>query len=110
VDAGHGGPDPGAIGQITTEADLVLKIALKLGKAISEAMPDVKVIYTRTTDELPGGLTDKNEANRYRAQMANEAKGDLFISIHANAAGKKAGGWYVQKRWAPKPSSGKVSW
>jgi N-acetylmuramoyl-L-alanine amidase len=98
VDAGHGGPDPGAIGQITTEADLVLKIALKLGKAISEAMPDVKVIYTRTTDELPGGLTDKNEANRYRAQMANEAKGDLFISIHANAAGKKAGGWYVQKK------------
>jgi len=98
VDAGHGGVDPGAIGQLNTEANVSLSIALKLGKALEEAMPDVKIIYTRTTDDLPGGLKDKNEANRYRAQMANEAHGDLFISIHANAAGKKAGGWYARRK------------
>jgi N-acetylmuramoyl-L-alanine amidase len=98
VDAGHGGVDPGAIGQINTEANVSLSIALKLGKKLEEEMPNVKIIYTRTTDDLPGGLTDKNEANRYRAKMANEARGDLFISIHANAAGKKAGGWYARRK------------
>lgn len=98
VDAGHGGVDPGAIGQLNTEANVSLSIAMKLGKKLEEEMPNVKIIYTRTTDELPGGLTDKNEANRYRARMANEAKGDLFISIHANAAGKKAGGWYAKRK------------
>lgn len=98
VDAGHGGVDPGAIGQINTEANVSLSIALKLGKKLEQEMPNIKIIYTRTTDDLPGGLKDKNEANRYRAQMANEARGDLFISIHANAAGKKAGGWYARRK------------
>jgi N-acetylmuramoyl-L-alanine amidase len=98
VDAGHGGVDPGALGQINTEANVSLSIAMKLGKALEAEFPNTKIIYTRTRDELPGGLKDKNEANRYRAQMANEAKGDLFISIHANAAGKKAGGWYARRK------------
>lgn len=98
VDAGHGGVDPGAKGQINTEANVSLSIALKLGKALEAEFPASKIIYTRTTDDLPGGLMDKNEANRYRAQMANEARGDLFISIHANAAGKKAGGWYARRK------------
>jgi N-acetylmuramoyl-L-alanine amidase len=98
VDAGHGGVDPGALGQITTEANIALSVALKLGKALEAEFPNTKIIYTRTTDDLPGGLSDKNEANRYRAKMANEARGDLFISIHANAAGKKAGGWYARRK------------
>jgi N-acetylmuramoyl-L-alanine amidase len=98
VDAGHGGVDPGALGQVNTEANVSLSIALKLGKALEAEFPNTKIIYTRTTDELPGGLKDKNEANRYRAQMANDARGDLFISIHANAAGKKAGGWYARRK------------
>jgi N-acetylmuramoyl-L-alanine amidase len=98
VDPGHGGVDPGAKGQLNTEANVSLSIALKLGKALEAEFPNTKIIYTRTTDELPGGLTDKNEANRFRAQMANEARGDLYISIHANAAGKKAGGWYARRR------------
>src|SRR5687767_14346958 len=98
VDAGHGGVDPGALGQLTSEAAISLSIALKLGKALEAEFPNAKIIYTRTTDDLPGGLRDKNEANRFRAQMANEAKGDLFISIHANAAGKKAGGWYAKRK------------
>jgi N-acetylmuramoyl-L-alanine amidase len=98
VDAGHGGVDPGALGQLNTEANVSLSIAMKLGKALEAEFPNTKIIYTRTTDDLPGGLKDKNEANRYRAQMANDAKGDLFISIHANAAGKKAGGWYARRK------------
>lgn len=98
VDPGHGGVDPGALGQLNTEANVSLSIALKLGKRLEEEFPNSKIIFTRTTDELPGGLKDKNEANRLRAQMANEARGDLFISIHANAAGKKAGGWYAKRK------------
>ena len=54
IDAGHGGNDPGALGLFSTEADVSLSIALKLGKAIQEKMPDVKLVYTRTTDVLPG--------------------------------------------------------
>lgn len=98
VDAGHGGVDPGARGQQNTEANIALAVALRLGKALEAEMPDVKIIYTRTSDDLPGGLSDKNEANRWRARMANEMKGDLFISIHCNAAGKKPGGWYARRR------------
>ncbi|WEK34754.1 MAG: N-acetylmuramoyl-L-alanine amidase [Candidatus Pseudobacter hemicellulosilyticus] len=97
IDAGHGGVDPGARGQLMTEAKVALSISLKLGKAIEAAMPEVKVIYTRTTDVLAGGGTNVQESLRYRARMANEAKGDLFVSIHCNAAGVKAGGWYAKK-------------
>lgn len=97
IDAGHGGVDPGAIGQISTEAEVALSIALKLGQAIEKEMPDVKVIYTRTTDELAGGGTNIQESLRYRATTANAAKGDLFVSIHCNAAGVKAGGWNARR-------------
>jgi N-acetylmuramoyl-L-alanine amidase len=97
VDAGHGGTDPGARGLFSTEADVSLSIALKLGKIIQERMPDVKLVFTRTTDVLPGNVRDRNVANRIRATMANEAKGDLFISIHCNATVQKAGGWYAKK-------------
>ena len=48
-------------------------------------MPDTKIIITRTDENLPAGHTDKDKANRYRAQMANENHGDLFISIHVNS-------------------------
>ncbi len=97
IDAGHGGRDPGARGLISTEAEVALSIALKLGKELEKEFPDTKFIYTRTDDKLPRGVTDPNVANRVRAEMANEAKGDLFISIHLNAAGQKAGGWYAKK-------------
>jgi N-acetylmuramoyl-L-alanine amidase len=87
IDAGHGLPDPGAMGEYSSEAAVTLAVALKLGKQLEEALPDCKIIYTRTGSGLPGGLRDKNEANRLRAKMANEAHGDLFISIHCNSAG-----------------------
>ncbi|NML23798.1 N-acetylmuramoyl-L-alanine amidase [Pseudoflavitalea sp. G-6-1-2] len=97
IDAGHGGVDPGARGQNSTEAAIALSVSMKLGKAIEKAMPDVKVIYTRTTDVLAGGGTNVQQSLRYRASMANEARGDLFVSIHCNAAGLKPGGWYAKR-------------
>ena len=76
IDPGHGGKDPGAIGKKSYEKDVVLAIGLKLGKYIEENIPDVKVVYTRTTDEFIPLYQ--------RAEIANENNADLFISIHAN--------------------------
>lgn len=77
IDAGHGGHDPGAIGKISKEKNINLNVALKLGKQIQKNCADVKVIYTRTKDVfIP---LDR------RAEIANDAKADLFISIHTNA-------------------------
>lgn len=80
IDPGHGGKDPGCQGSIHKEKEVSLAVALKLGKYIEENFKDIKVIYTRTTDVFVE-LED-------RAQIANKAKADLFISIHCNAAGK----------------------
>ena len=88
IDPGHGGKDQGARGLITTEAKICLAIGLKLGKAIEEKFPGVKVLYTRTTDVLAGNKPDKNLANRYRAEFANQSGGDLFIAVHVNSAPK----------------------
>ncbi|HUP13795.1 MAG TPA: N-acetylmuramoyl-L-alanine amidase, partial [Niastella sp.] len=79
IDPGHGGKDPGAAGTFSTEAAVALEVSLKLGKAINKAFPDVKLIYTRTTDVLPGNAPNKDQALRIRANMANEARGDLFL-------------------------------
>ena len=80
IDPGHGGKDPGCSGAIHNEKEVSLAVALRLGKLIEENLKDVKVIYTRTTDVFVE-LED-------RAQIANKAKADLFISIHCNAAGQ----------------------
>ncbi len=80
IDAGHGGKDPGAIGKISKEKDINLNVALKLGKQIQKNCPDVKIIYTRSKDVFIS-------LNR-RAEIANNAKADLFISIHTNALAK----------------------
>jgi N-acetylmuramoyl-L-alanine amidase len=80
IDAGHGGHDPGAVGKISKEKNINLNVALKLGKQIQKNCPDVKVVYTRTRDVfIP---LDR------RAEIANNAKADLFISIHTNALAK----------------------
>jgi N-acetylmuramoyl-L-alanine amidase len=79
IDAGHGGHDTGTIGPHgLMEKDLCLDVALRLGKLIDQKMPGAEVIYTRKDDTfIPlGDLT----------AIANEAKADLFISIHANSS------------------------
>lgn len=80
IDAGHGGKDTGALGKLTTEKALNLAVALKLGNYIKEYLPDVKVVYTRTTDKF----VELSE----RAAIANRNDADVFISIHCNSTGK----------------------
>jgi len=82
IDAGHGGKDPGAIGVTgLKEKNVVLGIALKLGKLIERKMPGVKVVYTRKDDTFVP--LDK------RGQIANAAGGKLFISLHCNSTPQK---------------------
>jgi len=82
LDAGHGGKDPGTIGiGGTKEKDVTLAVTLKLGKLIEKHLPDVNVVYTRTTDTF---------IELYkRTQIANDAGGKLFVSIHCNSTPKK---------------------
>ena len=87
IDAGHGGHDAGALGVKSKEKNINLNVALAFGRYVERNMPDVRVIYTRTTDVfIP--LHD-------RANIANKANADLFISVHTNAlpAGKIARGF-----------------
>ena len=80
IDPGHGGRDPGAIGKRGKEKTINLNVALKLGKLIQNNHPDVRIVYTRQKDVFVA--LDK------RAQIANNAKADLFISIHTNSVAK----------------------
>lgn len=81
VDAGHGGRDPGAIGSTTKEKDVVLSVAKILGDLIAQNHADVEVLYTRKNDTFV--------ALDRRAVIANNAKADLFISLHCNALSRK---------------------
>lgn len=77
LDPGHGGDKPGAHGEFSYEKNVTLAIALKVGDILKQSQPDIKVIYTRTTD-LDVPLYE-------RANIANRNKADLFISIHCNS-------------------------
>ncbi|HQV61701.1 MAG TPA: N-acetylmuramoyl-L-alanine amidase [Chitinophagaceae bacterium] len=78
IDPGHGGSDAGAKGQYSYEKDICLDVSLKLGKMIEKEFPDIKLLFTRTTDTYP--------ALHARADYANNNKGDLFLCIHVNSA------------------------
>jgi N-acetylmuramoyl-L-alanine amidase len=76
IDPGHGGHDPGGVARGTTEAAIVLDVALRLEKMLAK-VPGVEVILTRRTDEFL--------ALQERTAIANREGADLFLSIHANA-------------------------
>ena len=78
IDAGHGGKDPGAVNGKAQEKNINLNVALKAGELIEKNCKDVKVIYTRKNDTFI-------ELSK-RADIANKADADMFISIHTNAA------------------------
>ncbi len=77
IDPGHGGKDVGAVGAFSNEKSINLNIALALGNLIEQNLSDVRVIYTRKTDVF---ISLKG-----RAEIANRAKADLFISVHTNS-------------------------
>ncbi|WP_199120830.1 N-acetylmuramoyl-L-alanine amidase [Pedobacter sp. ASV28] len=80
IDAGHGGVKPGAKGIYSYEKDVALKVALKLGEQLEKELPNIKIIQTRKTDV---------DVDWYkRAEIANDAKADIFISIHCNSMPK----------------------
>ncbi len=79
IDAGHGGHDTGTIGPTgMMEKDLCLDVALRLGKIIEQKLPGADVVYTRSDDTFV--------PLEERTRIANEAKADLFVSIHANSS------------------------
>lgn len=83
IDPGHGGKDIGCKGKVACEKDITLKVAKLLGSKIEKELSDeVEVVYTRSTDKY---LTLQQ-----RADVANDARGDLFISIHVNSIDKKS--------------------
>lgn len=85
IDPGHGGIDPGALGKRAKEKDVNMSVSKLLADMIKKKYPGIKVIFTRTTDvKIPLAK---------RADIANNANADLFISIHSNASkNRKANG------------------
>ncbi len=80
LDAGHGGHDAGAVRRISKEKNINLKVALAVGHLLEQNCEDVKVVYTRRTDKFV--------PLHRRADIANQAKADLFVSIHTNSLAK----------------------
>jgi N-acetylmuramoyl-L-alanine amidase len=97
IDPGHGGIDPGTHGLFSKEKNVALSISLKLGKALQQEYPELNIVYTRTTDQMPGNKTTIRDGIRYRAELANREHGDLFICIHCNSNGQPAGRYSVQE-------------
>ncbi|MBC7722535.1 MAG: N-acetylmuramoyl-L-alanine amidase [Pedobacter sp.] len=78
IDPGHGGSDSGAPGRYSYEKNVALAISLKLEELLREQMPEIELVVTRKSDVFHSPIT--------KAQIANQARGDLFVCIHANSA------------------------
>ncbi|WP_417444734.1 N-acetylmuramoyl-L-alanine amidase [Joostella sp.] len=83
LDAGHGGHDPGNLGNGFKEKEIALKIVLQVGEILSRN-PNIKVVYTRKDDSFVDLYV--------RGKIANEAKADLFVSVHCNSHNSSAHG------------------
>ncbi|SEQ34066.1 N-acetylmuramoyl-L-alanine amidase [Hyunsoonleella jejuensis] len=83
LDAGHGGKDPGNLGNGYREKDIALKVVLEVGKQL-EKNPDIEVVYTRKTDVFVDLFV--------RGKIANKAKADLFVSVHCDSHTSQAYG------------------
>lgn len=83
LDAGHGGKDPGNLGNGYREKDIALKVVLEVGKQL-EKVPNIKVVYTRKKDVFIDLFV--------RGKIANKAKADLFVSVHCDAHTSQAYG------------------
>lgn len=81
IDPGHGGKDSGCLGDITKEKSIVLDVASRLGRLVAERCPEVKIVFTRDDDSFP--------SLQQRANIANQANGSVFISIHVNSVDKR---------------------
>jgi len=98
IDPGHGGKDQGARGSITTEAKICLSVSMKLGKVIEERFPNIKILYTRTTDIINEVLeqnTDRNETYVKKDNIAKQRQ--LGISVSANGQITK---WWSGNLWS----------
>lgn len=84
IDAGHGGHDPGCVGKKAREKDITLDVARKLAERINKEIPGIKAVLTRSDDRF---LTLQQRAN-----IANQANGNLFISIHVNSVSSDSPG------------------
>ena len=85
IDAGHGGYDGGTVGEDgTCEKDLTLAIALKMGEELEKINPEIKVLYTRTSDDISWSENEEDDLKE-RVELAKKEKADYFISIHINS-------------------------
>ncbi|MDE6497031.1 MAG: N-acetylmuramoyl-L-alanine amidase [Muribaculaceae bacterium] len=82
IDPGHGGKDYGCVGKLTSEKVIVLDVARKMAAHLAKEHPEVKVVFTRDDDSFL--------SLQQRADVANRARGDVFVSIHVNSVDKRS--------------------
>ncbi len=97
IDPGHCNINSGTHGLISSEQEVTLAVALKLGEAVKKTFPAMKVVFTHTTQDCADNATNLRDDLNARARIANQAHGDLFISIHCNATPHPPGSYYEKR-------------
>lgn len=97
IDPGHCNINSGTRGLISTEQEVTLAVALKLGEAVKKTFPGIKIVFTHTTLDCAGNATNLRDDLNARARIANQARGDLFVSIHCNATPHPPGSYYEKR-------------